>query len=88
MKKKLVILGEYIGHLAIGAAMFSALLLIGGALSIFVHWMTPIIADDYFTQLMKWVERIILYADVAFILWWALFSTLNAIKEMNDAGFH
>lgn len=34
MKKKLAVLGEYVGHLAIGAAMFAALLLFGGALNI------------------------------------------------------
>jgi len=82
MKKKLWILGEYVGHLAIGAAMFAALLAFGGALNLLVHWATPIIGDESFASLMKTVERIILYADVAFIVWWSIYSTYLAIKEM------
>lgn len=82
MKKKLTILGEFIGHLAIGAGMFAALLFFGGALNILVHWAAPIVGDDSFTGLMKVIERVILYADIAFIVWWAIFSTYKAIKEM------
>lgn len=33
---------------------------------------------------MKAVEKIILYADIAFIVWWAIYSTYKAIKEMSD----
>ena len=84
MKKKLKVLGEYVGHLAIGAAMFAALLLFGGALNILVHWSAPIIGDDSFLDLIKLVERVILYADIAFIVWWAIYSTYKAIKEMRD----
>lgn len=82
MKNKLRILGEYIGHLAIGAAMFLALLAFGGTLNMIVHWIGPIIGDDSFTALMKLVEKVILYADVTFIVWWAIYSTYLAIKEM------
>lgn len=84
MKKKLKVLGEYLGHLAIGAAMFAALLLFGGALNKLVHWVTPIIGDESFSDLMRIVERVILYADIAFIVWWAIYSTYRAIKEMID----
>lgn len=82
MRKNLKILGEYIGHLAVGAAMFAALLLFGGVINILVHWAGPIIGDASFADLMKWVEKVILYADIAFISWWAVFSTYKAIKEM------
>lgn len=83
MKSHLKILGEYVGHLAIGAAMFAALLLFGGALNLLVHWAEPIIGDESFSNLMKQVEKIILYGDITFIVWWALFSTYKAIKEMS-----
>ena len=82
MKKKLFIIGEYIGHLAIGAVMFAGLLGFGGALNCLVHWATPIIGDESFGTLMKWVERVILYADVVFIVWWSIYSTYLAIKEL------
>jgi len=84
MKKKLWLLGEYIGHLCVGSAMFAALLLFGGTLNILVQWAEPIIGDDSFLSLMKLVEKLILYADVAFIVWWAIYSTYKAIKEMHD----
>lgn len=75
-------LGEYVGHLVIGAAMFVALLLFGGGLNKLVHWLGPVIGDESFVDLMKIVEKVILYADIAFIVWWAIFSTYKAIKEM------
>ena len=84
MKRKLKILGEYVGHLAIGTAMFAALLLFGGGLNMLVRWATPIINDDSFSDLMKVLEKIILYADIAFIVWWAIYSTYKALKEMKD----
>jgi len=83
MRKHLVVLGEYVGHLAIGAAMFTALLLFGGLLNLLVHWIGPAIGDESFSDLMKFVEKVILYADIAFIVWWAIFSTYRAIKEMS-----
>ena len=84
MKRKLSVLGEFVAHLAIGAVMFAALLLFGGAINKLVHWAAPIIGDDSFADLMKIVEKIILYADVAFVVWWAIYSTYIAIKEMSD----
>lgn len=80
--KHLKILGEYVGHLAVGAAMFAALLVFGGVVNWLVHWLGPTIGDKAFTDLMVVVERVILYADIVFILWWAIFSTYKAIKEM------
>ena len=84
MKRKLKILGEFVGHLAIGAAMFVALLLFGGGLNMLVHWFGPIVGDDSFSDLMKIVEKVILYADIAFVVWWAIYSTYRAIKELHD----
>lgn len=78
------ILGEFVGHLATGAAMFVALMLFGGALNLLVHWADPIVGDEMFSYLMKWVERVILYADVAFIVWWVVYSTYKAIKELEN----
>jgi hypothetical protein len=84
MKKKLWILGEYVGHLMLGFAMAAALLLFGGGLNMLVHWASPIIGDESFTGLMMMVDKLIMYADVAFIVWWAIYSTYKAIKEMLD----
>lgn len=84
MKKKLWVLGEFIGHLVIGAVMFAALLIFGGSLNMLVHWFTPMVGDESFSELMKIVEKVILYADIAFIVWWAIYSTYKAIKEMSD----
>ncbi|MCC7696796.1 hypothetical protein ACWYXK_08595 [Janthinobacterium lividum] len=82
MKHHLKILGEYVGHLTIGALMFAALLFFGGVLNVLVHWATPIVGDNSFANLMKIVEKIILYTDATFIMYWAIYSTYTAIKEM------
>ena len=84
MKKKLWVLGEYVAHLLLGLAMAAALLIFGGALNMLVHYADPVINDASFLDLMRLVEKIILYADVAFIIWWAFYSTYKAIKEMLD----
>lgn len=84
MKTKSKLVGEYVAHLAVGAAMFAALLLFGGALNLLVQWAGPLVGDEGFVTLMKTVEKAILYADVAFIVWWAIYSTYKAIKEMVD----
>jgi len=49
-KEKLAILGEYVGHLAIGAGVFMALLLFGGTLNRLVYVTSPIIGDDAFSE--------------------------------------
>ncbi len=82
MRKTLEIFGEYIAHLALGLAMFAALLAFGGALNLMVRWAGPIIGDDSFVDLMKLVEQVILYADVAFVVWWSIYSTYKAIREL------
>ncbi len=84
MKKYKAILGEYVAHLAFGAVMFIALLLFGGLVNMAVHWAGPIIGDAAFIDLMTVVEKVILYSDVALLLWWTIFSTYKAIKEMMD----
>ncbi len=81
MKKYKAILGEYVAHLMVGAVMFTALLLFGGMVNLAVHWASPIINDAAFIDLMTLVEKVILYSDVALLLWWALFSTFKAIKD-------
>jgi hypothetical protein len=84
MKKKYRIFGEYVGHLGIGAGMFAALLIFGGAVNEMVRLADGIIGDSTFLNLMEVVEKVILYADVVFIVWWAIYSTYKAIKEMRD----
>ena len=58
MRKKLRVLGEYVGQLVI-----------------LVQWSEPVVSDAGLSQLMKFVEKIIIYSDVMFLVWWAIFST-------------
>lgn len=81
--KQLLIFGKFIGHLLMGGGMFAALLLFGGSLNMLVHWAGPIIGDETFFDLMRNVEKFILYADVVFTVWWTVYSTYKAIKEMH-----
>lgn len=90
-RNHITVLGEYVGHLAVGSAMFAALLVFGGSLNLLVHWVEPLVGDESFSNAMKMVEKIILYADIAFLVWWAIFSTYMAIREMvvhHDEGIH
>ena len=82
MGKKLRILGEFIAHLLLGSAMFACLLIFGGGVSILDRWAAPIIKDETFSFLMKLVEDCILYADMAFVVWVAVYSTYKAMKEI------
>lgn len=90
-RNHITVLGEFVGHLAIGSAMFAALLAFGGSLNLLVHWIEPLIGDESFSSAMKLVEKILMYADVVFLVWWAIFSTYKAIREMvvnHDEGIH
>lgn len=82
MKKNIKLLGEYVGHLVLGAIMFTLLLLFGGGLNKLVHFTAPFIGDSSFSDLMKLVETVILYADVTFVVWWAAYSTYQLVKGM------
>ena len=84
MRRKLNVLGEYVGHLVVGAGMFATLLSFGIALHLLVEWSEPLVADRGFLQLMKIVEKVILYLDAAFTIWWAMFSTYKAIEALHD----
>ncbi len=33
---------------------------------------------------MKIVENVTLFADIALVVWWAIYSTCRAIKELHD----
>ena len=82
MKNKYAkVLGEYIGHLAVGAAMFTALLVFSGLVKLAVHWIGNFVGDPQFAAVMTLVERVMLYSDVVFLVWWTVFSTYKAIKE-------
>jgi hypothetical protein len=83
MKKKFEVLGEFLGHLFIGAVMFASLLLTGAALSHLVHLVSDWLHDPMFGAAMRTLERVLLFADMLFMLWWTGYSTYKAIKELN-----
>ncbi|HJU22031.1 MAG TPA: hypothetical protein VJ891_05940 [Casimicrobiaceae bacterium] len=82
MHRKLRALGKYVAHL--GAAMFGALLAFGIGTNLLVQWSEPLVSDAGFNRLMRAVERLILYADVALLVWWTVYSTSQAIVELLD----
>jgi hypothetical protein len=84
MRKNLRVLGEYVGHLVVGAGLFAALLSFGIGLKLLVQWAEPLLGHSPFAQLMTIVEEVILYSDIVFVIWWTIFSTYNAILELHD----
>lgn len=83
MHRELWVLGKYIGHLIIGTAMFAALLLFVMATNLLVEWSEPLVSDAAFRQLMKALEKVILYSDGLLLVWWAFFSTYKAIVGLH-----
>lgn len=77
-------LGKYVGHLVIGAAMFAALLSFGIATNALVQWSQPLVPDPAFMWLMNAVEKVILYSDVLLLVWWTIFATYDAIMDLHD----
>lgn len=82
MKKHLRLLGEFLGHLCVGTIMFVLLLFFGAGVNKLVHVVTPYVGDADFERVMKGLEVFILYADIVFLVWWVVFSTYKAIREM------
>lgn len=81
MKRNLLIFAEYLSHLIIGSLMFVSLLLIGAALHGVILWVAPFLGNHGLISLMEWAEQIIIWADVVFLVWWYLYSTVRAIRE-------
>ena len=84
MRTKMEVLGEFVGHLVVGAAMFVALLFTGAGLSMLVRFVSDWLHDPFFGQAMHLAERVLLVADVLFMLWWTAFSTVRAVKELSN----
>lgn len=82
MKKNLEIALEFMGHLTIGAVVFAALLMVSGSLTMLVHWACSVFGDETLSNTMKVVEKIMLYADVAFFVWWTVLSTFRAMQAV------
>ena len=82
MKEKWRIVGNFFGHLAMGAAMFTGLLVFGTVLRLALGLVSSIVNDGHFIAVMYYVESVILYADVMFLIWWSLYSMYKAIKEL------
>ena len=84
MRPKLSILGEYVGHLAVGAAVFAALLFVVVVLHLLADWAETLLLDRAFLQLIRFVEKLILYSDVTLLVWWTGYSTQKAIERLHD----
>ena len=87
MKRNLKTLGDFVGHMMMGAAMFFMLLLFSGLLHLLVQWVGHFIGDDSFAALMKGVEQVFLYADVGFLLVWVVLSAYMATKKLMFENF-
>lgn len=82
MKKNLEILGEFLGHLAMGVAFFLLLVLA----SLAVAWVTHLVAGfeigKDLVPVLRVMEHLILYTDCVFLGWWVVHSTYKACKAL------
>ena len=49
-----------------------------------LHWIAPLLSDQPCVRLMGVVEKLILYADIVLLVWWAILSTYRVIKGIHD----
>lgn len=76
------ILAEFFGHMLTGAAMFIGMALLAVGLSRFVDWLPFLRKASLAADLLHGVEQCILIADVCFFVWWLVYSTYKAAKEL------
>ncbi|WP_041930368.1 hypothetical protein [Methylibium petroleiphilum] len=81
-KKNLTILAEFFGHMLTGAAMFVGMALLAVGLSRFVDWLPFLHSSSLAAGLLHGVEQCILFADAVFFVWWLIYSTYKALKEL------
>lgn len=82
-KSNLEVVVDFLGHVLTGSAMFVVMALAAFALSRFVAWLPFAHGDDQMAvELLHFVEKCILFADVTFFGWWLVYSTYKAVKEL------
>ena len=64
--------------------MFAALLFVGVILHLLADWAETFLVDRAFFQLIRFVEKVILYSDVTLLVWWTAYSTQEAIERLHD----
>jgi hypothetical protein len=81
-KKQLEVMGEFFGHIVMGVVMFIGMLGGGWIVKFIVHFAEPIFGGASYSSAMEVIEFIFLWADVAFLVWWCIYSTIRACKAL------
>jgi len=76
------IVGQFCGHIAIGVLMFTAALLGAVATKNALTILKPWLGDQSLLDALHLLEGIFLWADICFLAWWCVFSTLQACKAL------
>lgn len=82
MKKHLEVLGEFLGHLAMGVAFFTLLVLASLLISALTHWVGGFEVGKDLVPVLRFVEHVLLYGDCVFMVWWVLHSTYKGCKAL------
>lgn len=65
-----------------GAVIFLAVLLANAGVAVAVHWASAWVHDGSFTDVMTYADKLVRLVDVLFYLWWVVYSTYRAAKEI------
>ncbi|RJX72652.1 hypothetical protein [Pseudomonas sp. LS-2] len=80
--KKLEMLGEYLAHVLMGIAFFLMLALASLFLSLVTHWVGTLDAGKHLVPYLETIEMLIMIGDCVFVVWWLIFSTWKACKQI------
>lgn len=75
------IVGQFCGHIAVGVLMFTSALLGAVATKNVLIFFGPLLSQSLLDALHL-LEGLFLWADVCFLAWWCVFSTIKACKAL------
>lgn len=77
------LLGQFVAHIFLGVCMFTITLLGGAATKYVLVFFAPVLGHASH-EALELLEHVFLWADVAFLAWWCVYSTFKACKALCD----
>lgn len=82
LRSKKEVLGEFLGHIVLGVAIFVIIAAAAIGLAWIVHLVEGVVWAAHLVKPLVFLELLMLWADVFLLGWWVLFSTIRAAKEL------
>lgn len=82
LRSKKEVLGEFLGHIAVGFIVCVIIAAAAFGLAWVVHLIEGVVWAKHLVEPLVFIELVLLWADVALLAWWVLVSTIRAAKEL------